>query len=102
VAAFSACRRQFGNDGYLFEQIAYEGQHSEVTGAFNGSCHAALVLQAIAGNAAGENFALFVDELEQEFGVFVINVLDTEFAEAAIFLATQPDFGVAQEFNIFS
>ena len=57
-----------------------------MTCALNGSSYTALVFQAVACDTAREQFALFVDELDQEVRVFVINVLDTEFAETAIFL----------------
>ena len=73
-----------------------------MAGAFNGSCHTALVFQAIACDTAWEQLALFVDELKQEVCVFVINVFDAEFAETAVFFATQSEFRIAQEFNIFS
>ena len=55
----------------------------------------ALVFQRVTGDAAGENLALFVDELQQKIRVFVINVFDAEFAEAAIFLALLPQVRVA-------
>ena len=73
-----------------------------MAGAFDGSSHAALVFQAVARNAARQQLALFVDELEQKVSVFVINVFDAEFAETAVFSGAQPDFGVAQKFDIFS
>ncbi len=73
-----------------------------MTSAFDGRGHAALVLQAVAGDAAGQHFTLFIDELEQKLRVFVINVLDAEFAETAIFFVAQSDFRIAEEFYIFS
>ena len=69
---------------------------------FDGSSYAALVLQAVACDPARQQFALFIDELEQEVRIFVINVLDAEFAETAIFFTTQPEFRVAEELDIFS
>lgn len=86
----------------LLHQIAHEGQHGQVAGAFDGGCDAALVFQAIARDAARQQFALFVDELKQEVSVFVINVFDAEFAETAVFSGAQTDFWVAQKFDIFS
>ena len=47
-----------------------------MAGAFDGSSHAALVFQAVARNAARQQLALFVDELEQKVSVFVINVFE--------------------------
>jgi hypothetical protein len=69
---------------------------------FYGSRYTALVFQAIARDTTREQFALFVDELKEEIRVFVINVLDPEFAETAVFFATQPKFWVAKELDIFS
>ena len=73
-----------------------------MTGTLDGSSHAALIFQAVACDTAWEQFALFVDELEQEICVFVINVLDAEFAKTAVLFATQPELRVAEEFDIFS
>ena len=39
------------------------------------------------GQAAGQDFALFVEELFQEFGVFVIDVFDAGFFETAVFFS---------------
>jgi len=73
-----------------------------VTGTFYGRRNAALVLEAIACDTAWQQFALFVDELKEEIGIFVINVLDSEFAETAIFFVPKPNFWVAEELYIFS
>ena len=73
-----------------------------MTRAFDGSSYAALIFQAVACDAAWEQFALFVDELEQKICVLVINVFDAEFAKTAVFFATQPKFRVAEELDIFS
>lgn len=73
-----------------------------MAGAFNGRSHAALVFQAVAGNTAGQQFALLVDELKQEIGVFIIDMFDAEFAETAVFLGAQANFRVAEKFYIFS
>ncbi len=59
-----------------------------MTGAFYGGRYPALIFQAVAGDTAREQFALFVDELQEEIGIFVIDVFDAEFAETAVFLAT--------------
>lgn len=86
----------------LLHQVSHKWQNGQVTGAFYGSGHAALEFQAVARDAAWEQFALFVDELEEEVLVFVVNVLDAEFAETAVFFSTQAKFWVAKEFDIFS
>ncbi len=48
--------------------------------------HAALILQRSACDAARENLTLLVEELLEEFWVFVVNVLDTALLETAILL----------------
>lgn len=68
----------------------------------DGRSYTALVFQAVACDTTRKQFALFVDELDQKVRVFVINVLDPEFAETAVFFATQPKFWVAEELDIFS
>ena len=73
-----------------------------MTCTLDGGSHTTLVLQAVACNTTREQFALFVDELDQEIRILVVNVLDAEFAETAVFFAAQPKFWVAQELDIFS
>ncbi len=73
-----------------------------MTGTLNCSSYTTLVFQAVACDTTWKQFALFVDELDQEVRVFVVNVLDTKFAETAIFFAAQPKFWVAKELDIFS
>lgn len=73
-----------------------------MAGAFNGAGYTALVFQAVACDAAWKQFALLIDELQQEIRVFVVNIFDTELTEAAVLFATQPEFRVAEEFDIFS
>lgn len=73
-----------------------------MTCTLDGGSHTALVFQAVACNATRKQFALFVDELDQKIRIFVVNVLDAELAETAVFFAAQPEFGVAQELDIFS
>ena len=86
----------------LFHQVGHEWQDCQMTRTLDSSGYAALIFQAVACDAAREQFALFVDELDQKIRIFVINVLDAEFAETAVFFATQPEFWVAEEFDIFS
>lgn len=52
--------------------------------ALDGDGKAALVLEAGAGNAAGQNLALLIDKLQEEIGVFVVDVLDPVLLEAAV------------------
>jgi len=90
------------NDSELLHQVSHKRKHRQVAGTFDGSRYAALVFQAVAGDAAREQFALFVDELQQKVAVFVVNVFDAEFAETAVFFVAQPDFRVAEKFYVFS
>jgi len=73
-----------------------------VTSTLDSSRNATLVFEAVARDTAWQKRALFVDELEEEIRVFVVNVLDAEFAETAIFFVPETDFRVAQELYIFS
>ena len=57
-----------------------------MTGTLNSLCHAALELQRGASDATGQDFALLVEELLQELGVLVVDVLDTTAFETAVFL----------------
>ena len=54
---------------------------------FDRLCDLPLVLCGGTGDAAGKQLTLFVDELEQEVCILVIDVLDTALLEAAIFLS---------------
>jgi hypothetical protein len=86
----------------LLHQVGHKRQNSQVAGTLDGGCDAALVFEAVAGDTARQQFTLFVDELKQEVGILVINVFDAEFAETAVFFASLAQFGVAEEFYIFS
>ena len=57
-----------------------------MTRTLYGLCHAALELQRSAGNAARQDLSLFVEELLEEFGIFVVDILDTALLEAAVLL----------------
>ena len=69
----------------LFHQIGYEGQECQVACTFHCLSDAALVFEGSAGDATGQDFALFVEELFEEFGIFVVNILDSALFEAAVF-----------------
>ena len=56
-----------------------------MAGALNSLCHATLEFQRSAGDAAGKDFALFVEELLEEFGILVVDVLDAATLETAVF-----------------
>lgn len=71
----------------LLKQIRYERQQRQVPCPLDGGRNTALVLQRVTGDATGQNFTLIVDKLEQKVRVFVVDVLDAVFAEAAVFLA---------------
>ena len=57
-----------------------------MAGALDSFGHFLLVLVGGTGDTAGQNLALLIDELQQEVGVFIIDVLDAEFLETAVFL----------------
>ena len=59
--------------------------------AFNGLSYSALEFERSSGDSAGQYFALLVEEFLEEFGVFVIDVLDTATFEAAIFFLFNVD-----------
>jgi hypothetical protein len=84
----------------LFQQVGQVWHQCEVAGTLDSGGHSALVLQAVAGDAAWKHFALFVDELKQKVSVFVVNVLDAELAEAAVLLALLTDIWIAEKLDI--
>ena len=49
--------------------------------------HFLLILVGSTGDAAGQNLALLIDELQQEVCIFIINVFNAKFLETAVFLA---------------
>ena len=57
-----------------------------MTSTLHSLSHAALELQGSTGDAAGQDFSLFVEELLEEFGIFVVDILDTALLEAAVLL----------------
>ena len=48
--------------------------------------HTALVLERCASDAAWKDLSLFVEELLEELGILVVDILDTALLEAAILL----------------
>ncbi len=52
---------------------------------FDGLGNLALVFNGCAGNAAGQNFSLLIDEFQQEIFVFVVNILDSALFKTAVF-----------------
>lgn len=86
----------------LLHQVCNIRQDGQMPGAFDGRGHLALVFERVAGDAARQELALFVDELEKEHIVFVVDMFNPEFAEAAIFCALQAHFWVREKFDIFA
>ena len=62
-----------------------------MTGTLYSLCHAALELQRGAGEAAGKDFALLVEKLLEEFGIFVVDIFDAAAFETAVFLLLNVD-----------
>lgn len=69
----------------LFHQVGYIGQEGKVACTLDSLSYTTLELKRSSGDAAGQNFALLVEEFFEEFRVFVINEVDAEAFEAAIF-----------------
>ena len=57
-----------------------------MAGTLNGLSHATLELERSSGDTTGKELALLVEELLEEFGILVIDILDTASLETAIFL----------------
>ena len=64
-----------------------------MAGTLNGLSDTALILERSASDAAGQNLTLLVEELLQEFGILVVNVLDTALLETAVLLLLDVDSG---------
>lgn len=62
----------------------------------------ALVLQRVASDSAWKDFTLAVDELQQEVRVLVVDMLDAELAEAAVFCTLLSEVRIAKEFYVIS
>ncbi len=56
-----------------------------MTRTLHGLGHTALEFQRSTGDAAGKNLALLIEELLEEFGILVVDVLDTAAFETAVF-----------------
>ena len=62
-----------------------------MTSPLDGPCDLALILQRSASETTRQNLALLVEELLEELGVLVVNVLDTTPLEAAVLLLLDLD-----------
>ena len=71
-----------------------------MTGALHSLGHFLLILQGGAGQTARQDLALLVHEFLQEFGVFIVDVLDTAFFETAIFFLFDVNRYGSDVFNI--
>ena len=63
--------------------------------SFNSGRNLALIFERVTCDATRQNFALFVDKLDQKVGVFVVNMFDAKPAETAVFFAILADLGIA-------
>ena len=52
--------------------------------ALHGLSHATLILQRGAGDTTGKDLALLIEELLQELGILVVDILNASLLEAAI------------------
>ena len=71
-----------------------------MAGSLDGLGDLALVFRRSASNAAGQDLALLVHKLQQEVGVFVIDVLDAVLLEAAVFLSFGIDCNGSQILDV--
>jgi hypothetical protein len=55
-----------------------------VTCTLNSLSHATLILEGSASDAAGQNLTLLIEELLQEFGILVVDILDAALLETAL------------------
>jgi hypothetical protein len=70
----------------LFEEVSDIREKGDGAGTLDGLRHFALELQGSAGDTAGKDLALLVEELLEELRVLVIDILDAGLLEAAVFL----------------
>ena len=68
-----------------------------MTSAFDSLRQFALVLQTCTCDTAGKHTTLVVHEFQKEIGVFVVNVLDAQFFETAVFFT---NFWLVQGFVV--
>ena len=71
-----------------------------MAGTLDGLGDLALIFAGSAGDAARQDLALLVDELLQEVGIFVVDVLDAVLLEAAVFLSLGIDCYGSQIFDV--
>jgi len=60
----------------LLQQVGYIRQQCHLASTLDGLRNLALIFQRVTGNAARQHLALLIEELLQEFCVFVIDVAD--------------------------
>ncbi len=64
-----------------------------MTSTLHGFSDAALEFERSAGDAAGKDLALFVEELLEELGILIVDILDAAAFETAVFFL----FGVYRQ-----
>lgn len=72
-----------------------------MAGTLNRLRYFPLEFKGSTGEAAGKHFALVIDELQQEVGVFVIDVSDAVFLETTIFLTVVLHLGSSYVLDLF-
>ena len=55
-----------------------------MTGSLDSLCYTTLILQRSTCNATGQNLTLLIQEFLQEFGILIVNVLNTAFFETTV------------------
>ena len=64
--------------------------------------HSALIFQGIPRDAAWKDFALLIYKLQKKVRVFIIDMLDSELAETAVFCPVFTDIWIAEKFYFVS
>lgn len=67
----------------LSGNVDLEGNNGDVPGPFDRSDQLSMMNSAGSGDSSGNDFPLFGDESEEGFIIFVVNILNVVFAEAA-------------------
>jgi hypothetical protein len=70
----------------LFEEVGDIREKGEGAGALDGLRNLALELEGSTRDAAGKDLTLLIEELLEELGVLVVDILDARLLEAAVFL----------------
>jgi hypothetical protein len=71
---------------FLLHQVSYVRQKSHLASLLDSLGYLALILKRVAGETTWKHLALVVEELLKELCILIIDVLNAELLEAAVFL----------------